>query len=292
MNKRKKIVVDHAKALFSEKGIQQTSIQDIIERSGISKGTFYNYFQSKNECVAAILEQAYHETTINRQELLLKNNAKDLHILVQQICMFTRTHEQLGIAGLFEKIMHSGDKELKKVVMNYRLQEIEWLANRFVEVFGGELRPYALEAAIIYFGAQQHLSFAARITNHRSVTPEQIVNSLFHYMRLIINSLIHENTAVLDPEKIIFLKSSLEPEQISRAEVIEQLDDLIENKKLTQAQLELSEGLKQELVQEKLRLHIINALLSSFLEAFRGTRLYEQAKEVMGTTLLYMKQQP
>jgi len=66
MNKRKKIVVDHARALFLEKGIQMTSIQDIIERSGISKGTFYNYFSSKNECVTAILQQAYHETTINR----------------------------------------------------------------------------------------------------------------------------------------------------------------------------------------------------------------------------------
>src|SRR5690606_24076510 len=108
-----------------------------------------------------------------------------------------------------------------------------WLASRFVEVFGGELKPYALEAAIIYFGAQQHLSFAARITNHRSVTPEQIVNSLFHYMRLIINSLIHEGTAVLEPEKISLLKSIIDPEMISRAEVIEQLQELISNYKLT-----------------------------------------------------------
>lgn len=292
MNKRKKTVVDHAKALFLEKGIQQTSIQDIIERSGISKGTFYNYFSSKNECVAAILQQAYYETTVNRQELLLlTNNAQELHILIQQICMFTRTHEQQGISGLFEEIMHSGDKELKKVVMNYRAQEIEWLAERLVEVFGDELKPHALEAAIIYYGTQQHLLFAARLTNHRGTSAEQVANSVFHYMRLIINSLIHEGTAVLDPEKIELLKFKLEQERFSREEVLEQLDELIKNFQLTKPQQELAEGLKEELEREELRCSIIKALSAPFLDAFRGTRLYVQAKEIIGTTLMYMKQQ-
>ena len=40
MNNRKKIVAEHALALFIEKGIRQTSIQDILDRTGISKGTF------------------------------------------------------------------------------------------------------------------------------------------------------------------------------------------------------------------------------------------------------------
>lgn len=291
MNKRKKIVVDHAKALFLEKGIQQTSIQDIIERSGISKGTFYNYFSSKDECISAILEQSYYEITISRLELLLKNNSRDLHILIQQICMFTRINEQQGISGLFEEIMHSGDKELKKVVMNYRLQEIEWLAGRFVEVFGDDLSPHALEAAVIYFGIQQNLNFAAKLTNQRSTTTEQIVKSVFHYMRLIINSLIHEGTAILDPERIVFFKSNFEHEQVRREEVLELLDEIIMHSQLTKVQLELAVGLKQELEKEELRYSIINALLSPFLDSFRGTRLYAEAKNIMGTTWLFISQQ-
>ena len=56
MNKRKRHVADVALKLFVEKGIQQTSIQEIIELAKISKGTFYNYFSSKNDCIAEILE--------------------------------------------------------------------------------------------------------------------------------------------------------------------------------------------------------------------------------------------
>lgn len=115
MNKRKKMVVDHAKALFLEKGIQQTSIQDIIERSGISKGTFYNYFSSKNECVAAILQQARSETDLNRHEIQLGKDDQDINVLIQQITILSRTNEQQGISGMFEEIMHSGDVELKKL---------------------------------------------------------------------------------------------------------------------------------------------------------------------------------
>lgn len=292
MNKRKKIVVDHAKALFLEKGIQQTSIQDIIVRSGISKGTFYNYFSSKNECVAAILQQAYFETAVNRQELLLFNNAQDLHILIQQICMLSQTHEQQGLSGLIEEITHSGDKELKKIVMNYRMQEIEWLAGRLVEVFGKELAPHSLEAAIIYYGIQQNLLFATRLANQRNLkTAEKVANSVFHYMRLIINSLIHDGTAILDSEKISLLNLRLDVEKVSREEILVQLDELLTNNQLTKGQFELAEGLKEEMEKEQPRRNVINALLSPFLDSYRGTTLYQQAKDAMVKVLIYMKQQ-
>jgi len=290
MNKRKKMVVDHAKALFLEKGIQQTSIQDIIERSGISKGTFYNYFSSKNECVAAILLQARSETNTRRHELQLGKNDNDIRVLIQQITMLSRTNEQQGISGIFEEIMHSGDKELKKVVLNYRLIEIEWLAERFIEVFGHELKPYAIEAAVLYYGMHQHLLFTAKLMNQRNTNAEQVAQSVFHHLRFIINNLINEGTAVLDPEKLVLFKSNLNHDQLNREEIILLYDDLIANTKLTKTQSELTEALKHELERDELRCSIVNALLSPFMDAFRNTSLYNQAKEIMGLTWTYLKQ--
>ena len=43
---RKQHVVNRADQLFIHKGVQSTSVQDILEHSGISKGTFNNYFSS------------------------------------------------------------------------------------------------------------------------------------------------------------------------------------------------------------------------------------------------------
>lgn len=35
--------------LFSTKGMQKTSISDIVEEAGVAKGTFYLYFQDKSD---------------------------------------------------------------------------------------------------------------------------------------------------------------------------------------------------------------------------------------------------
>lgn len=50
--KRQGALLDSAAALFVEKGVSATSIDDIAERAGVAKGTFYHYFQDR----AAMLE--------------------------------------------------------------------------------------------------------------------------------------------------------------------------------------------------------------------------------------------
>ncbi|MGB8269346.1 MAG: TetR/AcrR family transcriptional regulator, partial [Priestia megaterium] len=41
MNQKQLDILGHTHQLFMEKGYVDTSVQDILERSGISKGTFY-----------------------------------------------------------------------------------------------------------------------------------------------------------------------------------------------------------------------------------------------------------
>ena len=59
MNKKSKVeenksleeksLLDNAFKLFTEKGIKDTSIQEIADKSGVAKGTFYLYFKDKYE---------------------------------------------------------------------------------------------------------------------------------------------------------------------------------------------------------------------------------------------------
>ena len=46
-DERKAEFVDAAIALMSQKGYESTTIQDIIDEVGVSKGAFYHYFSSK-----------------------------------------------------------------------------------------------------------------------------------------------------------------------------------------------------------------------------------------------------
>ncbi len=42
-------LLDTARQLFFEIGYEKTSVNDIIDRVGVAKGTFYHYFKTKED---------------------------------------------------------------------------------------------------------------------------------------------------------------------------------------------------------------------------------------------------
>ena len=50
-----------ARRLFAKKGFEQTTISDLVQATGIAKGTFYNYFPDSKELFAALLDQLNNE---------------------------------------------------------------------------------------------------------------------------------------------------------------------------------------------------------------------------------------
>lgn len=67
--------------MILEKGYRNTSVEDITNCAGISKGSFYTYFKSKNLVIDHILEEIINklkiETAIDRKVSLV-NNVKKL----------------------------------------------------------------------------------------------------------------------------------------------------------------------------------------------------------------------
>ncbi len=57
-------LLDKGKALFESYGIKKTRIKDLTDAVGIAQGTFYNFFDSKEELYFTILE---------REEEIIKN---------------------------------------------------------------------------------------------------------------------------------------------------------------------------------------------------------------------------
>lgn len=54
---RKSELTDAAWDLFSEKGYDGTTVNAVIDRVGVSKGTFYHYFSSKEDILDAAVER-------------------------------------------------------------------------------------------------------------------------------------------------------------------------------------------------------------------------------------------
>ena len=58
---RKAEMVAAAWRLFSENGYDQTTVNAIIESLGVSKGTFYHYFTSKEDILNAVVKTMTQE---------------------------------------------------------------------------------------------------------------------------------------------------------------------------------------------------------------------------------------
>lgn len=64
-------IIRSAWDLFHEKGFEETTLNDIIEKAGISKGTFYYHFRSK-------------DTMLNTLSVLLDDEYERLHALLPE----------------------------------------------------------------------------------------------------------------------------------------------------------------------------------------------------------------
>lgn len=60
-NKRRQMLLDRAKKLFSKRGYYQTQISDIIKNEKIARGTLYQYFKNKDDIFTTLLQTAYDE---------------------------------------------------------------------------------------------------------------------------------------------------------------------------------------------------------------------------------------
>jgi AcrR family transcriptional regulator len=58
---RRRQILDTAKKVFAELGYHDTSINEIITRANIARGTFYLYFSNKHKVFDAILDEALEE---------------------------------------------------------------------------------------------------------------------------------------------------------------------------------------------------------------------------------------
>lgn len=73
--RRQQRIFSTAIQLFQEKGFHATHMSDISKRAELAVGTLYNYYPSKNDLVAEIMEQKWHE-------MLDRNRRSNIRILL------------------------------------------------------------------------------------------------------------------------------------------------------------------------------------------------------------------
>ena len=68
---RRQEILDTAQLLFANQGYEHTSVQAIVDTIGIAKGTFYHYFDSKDDLLIALIESLVDEIVASMELLVL-----------------------------------------------------------------------------------------------------------------------------------------------------------------------------------------------------------------------------
>lgn len=77
-NDKQSRLLDNAFKLFTQKGVKDTSIQEIVDNADVAKGTFYIYFKDKYEIRDILIESKSKKLFNNALKNLRKTNITEL----------------------------------------------------------------------------------------------------------------------------------------------------------------------------------------------------------------------
>jgi len=123
-------IINSASVLFTEKGVEKTSLAEISKHAKISKGTLYYYFQTKNDLVFAVAENYINKLTENLLELLNKLEKDPYEIMEDLYSRVTsdKIRSRLHIYLVREAITNSPDL-LEKFQSIYSVWEKNIMVN-------------------------------------------------------------------------------------------------------------------------------------------------------------------
>jgi len=117
---RRNEILDAADELFSQKGFDGTSTNDILEKVGIARGTLYYHFKSKEDIMDALIER-YNVQILGTAKEIAANKSIPVHERIVRVVMALNISSGNGkeIIDHIHKpqnaLMH---QKIQKVIMN------------------------------------------------------------------------------------------------------------------------------------------------------------------------------
>lgn len=153
---------DAALALFVEQGFAATRIEDIAARAGVSKGTLYLYYASKEELFKAVVREHFSATISDGAVMLAQHQGTMAELLGY---MMNRWWEKVGqgVAGGLTKVVMAEGRSLPELAQFYMDEVIEpthRLLGSLIErgVASGEFRPMPItESVHVLIGPLLHM---------------------------------------------------------------------------------------------------------------------------------------
>lgn len=127
-NEKQQKVINSAKKEFARVPIQEVSIKNIVEDAGIARGSFYQYFESKEDLLIYIMKENIEELNSKLKEEIQKKNGNLFEIYISiydnMIENFVEKDETKLFKQIFENIKSSDESIFKILKENDKRMEI------------------------------------------------------------------------------------------------------------------------------------------------------------------------
>lgn len=151
--RKQKEIIESAIKLFAENGFTNTSIQEIVNDCGISKGAFYNYFTSKEALHIAIFEYYFEQMRTRTHEI----DAEQLPPREKLAKLLSVPFEQLTKQKDFFMVYmreqsFTINKELREVMGKTQFEMLTWYEKNLKEVYGDKINGYTGDIIMLIEG--------------------------------------------------------------------------------------------------------------------------------------------
>lgn len=179
-DERKSQILNAAEGVFTKKGFDEARMDDIAEETGLSKGTLYLYFKSKDELILAILDRIFQ-----REFRQLENIEQDNLSATEAIWKLTdvMARDIVGMLRLLPIIYNFlalafRNRYVQRAMKNY--------VNRYFEILipiiqrgidSGEFRPVDAREVAIAGGAIIEGTILLWAYDNSLIDPEQHIHA-------------------------------------------------------------------------------------------------------------------
>ncbi|MCG6498750.1 TetR/AcrR family transcriptional regulator [Kitasatospora sp. A2-31] len=193
--KVKERLYDAAITLFAEQGYDETSIDEIAERADVARGTFFNYFQRKEDLLGAWGEKRRH--TLLATLTHTTNNQQDTHNPTPTDTAVNQLRHCMTALG---QINETHQQETNSLLMAWvragrPLLEDPYLAELFAHIAQqgithNEFKPHFTPHQIGHALRDLYLGTLYRWCGQPHTTPGQLTNELHTTLNLILQGIL------------------------------------------------------------------------------------------------------
>lgn len=273
MDEKQKLIMDVAQEYFNKKGLQCTSIDEIVKACKISKATFYKYFSTKEDLANEILSYSGKKflssakVIDNNLQINTKEKLKNKITLIWEYLLYD-SRLNIAIIDKFSEDNSKPENKFKNIRKNMILDEY---SKSLIMAYGDEIKSTMWELIFLMDSLVHEFILIMRLKNEK-FEPDFVGDYIMRIIDITIEKL-KDIQPMIDKSTLYYLEDNAEnnlysSEKALFLETIKKLKELIQKDGALIRQNKLIEAANK--LEEEAKAGLFDSLLMdaflSFLE--------------------------